>query len=372
MAVENRAMQEMTDDQKTLLKLAHVQIEDVTDWLSGYNRLVVFLEGGSVVVKIKKMPMDDAIAEFIRIDDYQRELELRGVSVPEIIQLSLILDRLRRPSDGTFRKRSKSVVLVERSDFLGKELGNLLRGNGKTEHEALLLVRTTLDSIYRPLLLVPPSEDGMLPVGLDPLLRNVVLNGSGKVFYVDLFPAKIQTSDGERHLEYPAPKDEEAKGLGWLRHYDPAGILFVFYIDACRTRPDLRTQFRNLILDYLLQDDALRSLDLAKYMTSSPAVQLTDDATTNTGLVDDLNGRGISYFYLRDLACELAARFAPDSSEFTEAFFKATHFQSDPMDKKVIEAVKDVLRNLIISVSDNRDAAFAQASEALLRIASSH
>jgi len=371
-AQENRAMLEMTENEKALLKLANIPIGDVTDWLSGYNRLVVFLKGGEDVVKIKRMPLDDATEEFNRIDDYHHELVKCGVSVPEIIQLSLILDRSTRAADGTFKKRTKAVVLVERSSFLGAELGNLLRSNGKTDYETLLLIRTTLDHIFRPLLVLLPEKDGMLKLGLDPLLRNVVLNGSGKVFYVDLFPAKIQTEDGERHLEYPAPEDDEAKRLGWLRHYDPAGILFVFYIDACRTRPDLQKEFKDLILNYLARDDKLRDLDLAKYMESSPAAQLTDDAEANAELVDSLDGRGISYFFLRDLACELAARFAPEDNEFTEAFFKATHFQSEPMDKEEIEAVKDVLRTLIGSVSDDRNTAFAQAKDALLKIASSH
>lgn len=355
-----------------LLGFAKVDPGSIINVQSGFNRLVLITRQGNVI-KIKLMPFNDAFRHLRRIYFYYERLREIGISVPSQMDLEFRMN-LNGNDEGGVDIKSKNVVLVEQSKFLGKEVGATIRNPENSVKNIFALVEMTLDQIFRPLLIAPASSKGVLDTGLDPLARNVVLDPDGEhVYYVDLFPAKITTGH-HKHLEYPEPKDKQARWLGIFRHYWKQGVLYVFFVDLCRMRPDLRSDFRRLIRGFIESDSRLKDQNLLEYFDESPADRLFDVGIDDCDLdfSSILTGRDVGYFYMRELACVLSA-FHPDGvdKDLVRLFFHKSHFQSDSLPDKTVRRLINVLVGLAKNLKTRRInplEAFKEAKSALEEI----
>ena len=166
--------------------------------------------------------------------------------------------------------------------------------------------------------------------------------------YVDLFPVKL-TVGGVKKLEFPEPDGDdllskEARRLGLFRHYSKRGILFVLFLDLCRQRPELRKEFRWTIMIFC-RDKLSNSPSAMGLFRSSPGtgVNRRSGAQKDEKIILHQSGRGISYFFLRSLACQLAC--LTEDHDALAKFFHMTHFQSQAMTDKAIEEAKEFLLN---------------------------
>lgn len=259
---------------------------------------------------------------------YREELARIGIPVPEITLQTIVGD---------------NPTLIEFSPDLGKEVGRMLRTASRKE--CLKLLRGVLRKVIAPLF--ASIEGDSLDTGIDPLARNFTYNGM--LCYVDLFPAKITVS-GIKKLEFPEPDGNdylscEARRLGLFRHYSKRGIIFVLFIDFCRQRPDLRLEFREEILKFCqtMPDGKV----LCKLIESSPAKHLfsrrKNRKRKNAMIIANQSGRGISFFILRSIACQLA--FKTGNRDKLEEYFKMTHFQAKALTDNEIENAKEFLVN---------------------------
>lgn len=314
----------MAGGTKKVLTLGAATFE-VIEIIRNGNREVLRVRGEDGKIRIAKilggqkpLAIEDALKQAQYIKLYRRALLTCGVPLPERTELSLGIN-------------SKGVELKEFSPDVGTEVSHML-GDSKF---GPLVVDQILEKVMKPLF--ASSKGAVLDVGLDPLTRNFTFNGS--ITYVDLFPAKI-TIKGRKTLEFPEPTEAEPQRLGLFRHYRKEGIILVFFMDLCRYTPSLRDNWRSRIYNFLRDIGESR---IIKFLNRSPANKLRQDFSRATRVIRAQSGRGISYFFLRDLACEIAFREGKAANPKLEEFFHLTHFQDKPLSVKQIRRAKKFL-----------------------------
>jgi hypothetical protein len=318
----------MTKRKEAHLNGAIYEIQETIS--SGYNRdvyRVKAINGEMKIIKIlgEKQPLtaEELARQYEYIDKYRKKLEDVGVPVPEQIEIFLVA--------------SEAPILAEISADLGREVATILRVSKK--EECLDIVKKILNEALFPLF--KTEKGGALEIGIDPLTRNFIFNG--KIVYVDLFPVKL-TIGGVKKLEFPEPDGDgaltvEARRLGLFRHYSKRGVLFVFFLDLCRVRPEFRPEFKKEVLNFCqkkLHDDKI-----AQLFSCSPANYICRSRKKAERIILSQSGRGVSYFYLRSIACELA--YLTEDTDKLEKFFKMTHFQDKAMADEEIETAKAFL-----------------------------
>lgn len=303
---------------------------------SGYNRKVYIVrtpDGSSIIVKVlgtdRALEVSEIQRQFGYIQTYRNQLSNLGIPVPDGVSLHVeIADHPR---------------LIEFSSDLGTEVGAILRTAAWKECRKIIM--RILRESFLPLFGSIDGSTNALDVGIDPLARNFVYNG--RVTYVDLFPVKI-TVGGVKKLEFPEPDGDdplskEARRLGLIRHYSPEGILYVFFLDLCRQRPEFRPKFRELVHNFCRNNlcDMIQGKTL-RLFASSPANGVSKrNGDKNQKIIDSQSGRGFSYFFLRGIACELACKTG-DSDRLGQ-FFSMTHFQEKAMTNDQIKEAKEFL-----------------------------
>jgi len=289
---------------------------EVLEVIRNGNREVCRVQAPSGEVRILKilgrkrpLPLNDAVRQARQIELYRKRLQACGIPLPEKTELFFAIN-------------GAGVELKELSTDVGAEVTSFLSDPKLGQ----MILTEILERIIKPLFATTKGE--VLEVGLDPLTRNFTFNG--EVRYVDLFPAKI-TVDGRKTLEFPEPRDPEARRLGLFRHYHKKGIILVLFMDCCRAAPALRDRWREVILKQMGMP------------ITSPANELSYNFSRAAEIIRAQSGRGVSYFFLRDLACEIAFKEGKEKNPRLEGFFALTHFQDKSLTSKQIKEAKDFL-----------------------------
>lgn len=278
-------------------------------------------DGRVRIVKIlgrqKPLELKVAAEQARYIELYRQELLKLGIPLPEKTELSFAIN-------------GAGIELREVSPDVGTEVSSILVDPKLGPR----VVDQILEKVMKPLF--ASSKGAVLEIGLDPLTRNFTYNGSGELNYVDLFPAKI-TIGGRKTLEFPEPTDQEARALGLFRHYHKKGIMLVFFMDLCRYAPALREVWRSKVYTFL---QCIGEQRVVRFLEASPAAHLSKDNAIR--VIQKERGRGISYFFLRDIACEIAF-WERRATPRLEEFFQLTHFQDRPLSAEQIRRAKQFL-----------------------------
>jgi hypothetical protein len=298
---------------------------EVLEVIRNGNREVCRVRAPSGEIRILKilgrkrpLPLDVAARQARQIEAYRKRLQILNIPLPEKTELFFAIN-------------GAGVELKELSVDVGTEATGFL-SDLKVGQE---IVEQIFKNVIKPLFSSTKGE--ILEVGLDPLTRNFTFNG--KVCYVDLFPPKI-TVRGQKTLEFPEPKSSEARRLGLFRHYHKKGIILVFFMDCCRAAPAFRKKWEVIIRNFLQE---IGEKKIIEFLESSPANVLHYNFSQAAEIIKAQSGRGISYFFLRDLACEIAFKEGKNENPRLEGFFQLTHFQDKPLSARQIEEAKEYL-----------------------------
>lgn len=282
---------------------------------------VVQLDDGTSFV-LKKITRDrcDVDQLALDIDTYHSELNALGVRVPEKVSLF----------------ESKEGELFELSPLYGETLEEAL---AVVDNEATRqLVEQMLYDVVGPVFAGPRTKSGAVRTGLDVVLSNFVRGVDGRIRYIDLCPPKI--TKNERHLlEVLDSTDRAVEDVGIFRHFRIDGLSLVLLVQLCRTRPDRRPLFKQVLKDFLLKRELQ---EVIEFLEVSPGFTLPDDLSSDflRKVVNELGFREI--YFLRDLACELTYRNLM-SKEDLNHFFELSHFKNEPIPEEKIVALKAMI-----------------------------
>ncbi len=291
--------------------------------------------GEHFIYKASQRPLEEEVARDLcrQLRDYVKELAKLGVDVPDPDQVRFGL---------TIKVTEGMVHLVEIAPFSGPSAQTLL-SQAQLVTEACEHTRRMI-RCFRPMFLASQVGE-FLEVGIDPIPRNLCADGR-RMKYIDFFfPKLYQTTTGMFNLEAIHPKDKVTYDIGCWRHYHKVGILWVFLIQLCRLRPELKRAFEATMLAMLSENRLLRDVQLgvSDYIDEFQKMDLDDYLRDiQTWTFQDI-------YKLRAGACELAYRGVMVQSEL-ESFFSLSHFQHEALTDAKIQELRDFLTQRIRKV----------------------
>lgn len=238
-----------------------------------------------------------------------------GVRVPGPIKVDIV-----------HNGNTYDVVMI--MPYTGKNAEELMLGSSVNEH--ILGLSANILDMVKPLL-GNGHVDGeklKLDIGIELKPSNVTVDGDGQLYYVDLMPPRF-SADGETFVEFSPPKSKEGFRLAYFRNFDVRGILLLLQDQFSRLRPDLRPEFKKLILQFV-DGLELPGIGRIKNFFVNGVWEKVFWASTKKAhrIISSLGPRDMYAF--REIACEAVHRY-PDlyRKDDLEGIFGLTHFYED-------------------------------------------
>lgn len=284
---------------------------------------------------------------------YQAELKARKVPLPPIERILIEYDHAAERA---------SVLKV--APWTGFDVQGLIREANPTRDQRNIL-RYAREMAR---ILVPVCKDRLAgwetKVGIDPRCSNFTVDQRGKMWFVDLFPARYR-KHGQPIIEWPEPKNELGRRLGYFKHYDVRGIALCTIAQLSRALPALRIDFETVVVRELSRamspserETFERDLKKTPWHRLRKLLRVKKPTPDTLAAIRGLIERaateqvfGVEYnvYTLRELALELAAS-GRMGAEQLEAFFKASHFEDDLPEA----TIRDLQNRLLSFMGDKK------------------
>jgi len=316
----------------------------------GVNSEIRYLEqpDGAVLVQARYgakkngFSYEEAVITARYLGEYQALLEMQKIPMPPILGLAVEHDLF-----------SDRAIIIKTSRWTGYDLAARLRRKELRENSALVteLVRKMCEPVKE--LCKHRHDDWEIVVGIDARCSNFTLDQDGKVWFIDLFPARFRTEKGPM-VEWPEPLSEAGRVLGLFKHFDVRGIVLSIISQLSRIRPEYRVLFETEVLSAFLPSLSVEEREhLVTGIESAPwrAVRhwLQDRRSPLSResfreLFDaPLFGLQYGVYTLREIATEFAAEHIISTDEL-ESFFKASHFEDELLKKDMEHLYSELLR----------------------------
>jgi hypothetical protein len=280
---------------------------------------------------------------------YQKELEAHDVPMPPIEDIVLehnVLD--------------SHTVIVKTSPWTGKDVKKILQ-----ERDAIV-DRDYIESLVRDMCtIIKPVCKARLQgwetkVGIDPRCTNFTVDSDGKMWFVDLFPARYR-KEGVPIVEWPEPKTDLGVQLGYFKHFDVRGIILCKTAQLARIMPSLKDMFERVTFEEMCevmsseeQEEFTQEFKKAPWLCLRKAIQGKASGGELVSIIDgslDNNIFGLNYnvYTLRETALELAFLNIISRDEL-EQFFKQSHFE-DELHTSVLESLQKTLSDFVLRPS---------------------
>ncbi len=279
----------------------------------------------------------EALDKYRDLIQYQAELIARKLPMPEIERIVIEYDHA-----------AEKAMVLKTSPWTGKNALDLLQelDEEKDKDQIQELVR----EIYK--ILMPVVNDRLAgwetKVGIDPRCSNFTVDEAGKMWFVDIFPPRYRRQ-GQPIIEWPEPKSDMGRKLGYFKHYDVRGIILCATAQLARVKPRLKYDFEAWVFEYLktefneeeikefktmLEDSVWRKLRNSLQGGDLPTARRLIEAADQ----EKICGLEYNVYALRELALEMAAMGKMEMRELDD-FFRASHFE-DILPVATIEALK--------------------------------
>lgn len=274
----------------------------------------------------------------IDINNYRKKLEEINIPMPK--------------EDRSFLEHDPGIekaVIVRMIAWAGEDMASIIKK--KSQSADRLEIKKLIHGMCDILASVIQNrlEGWDVNVGFDPHCSNFTMDSNGKIWFVDLFPPRYR-KDGQPIVEWPAPKTELGRQIGYFKHYDVRGIILCFLSQLSRVNPDLKYFFEESTLEYfkkILHEqeykdflEAFNNLPWIKFrknllnkLDKNPLLELKEliKNSIKSKIFDDVE---YNIYNLREIATELAIIGAMNKEEL-ESFFKESHFEDELSINKV-------------------------------------
>lgn len=259
-------------------------------------------------IKTKGFSKEDAKALLKKIKEYRKLLFQHGIPAGEIESIETI----------KIKGWKNNAIVMTMPPYL-QDLQDILQ-KAKRFSEIESHIRKTVE------ILNSFSKTANGKVGIDSKAANFMTSDGNEIDkFVDFFPPRF-ASGGIPIVEWPEPKTEEGKRLGFWKHYTPEGIFAVFLLQAGRIKPQWTSKIKEIIF---------KNTTLAKNKS------FLSKECHNREQIKKLS----NVYEMRLAALEIAEEKKIPQTEVNK-FFNATHFE-DTLSKQTIGRAKKILLSWI-------------------------
>lgn len=273
---------------------------------------------------------NEALDKYRDLLQYQLELETCRVPLPKILKIVIEYDHA-----------AERAMVLKTSAWTGKDVHCLLGElDARRDRKKILSLVRQMCRI-----LVPLCKDRLAGwetrVGIDPRASNFTLDERGKMWFVDLFPPRYR-KQGQPIIEWPEPKNELGRRLGYFKHYDVRGIMLCTMAQLARVKPELKADFEAGVIGEMSKAFSPKEKkDFASGLAAAPWKRIRGLArrkgnSARALMANTIRGAvaekvfGIDYYVytLREIALELAG-LGWLKKDSLEKFFRDSHFEDE-------------------------------------------